>query len=438
MSEAFLTGFALAAAVALLLFPLSSRTAMFGQLIACINSLRVSINLTPDLPKTQQIENENSDQTADLDSIPNGQKIFVITQSPALVGTFNKLSVDMASAKHEIAYGNIDPADIDQLSRLLRPILVPTIALGLKGEVFQELRASAAELLGDISQMIDLTNAGLDHARLRLQSAQIKKVSDIGDAEVQAGSPGFTDFLKKSLNSFKSGLETISSWYRANQDEDGINSGNDYIQDGQKPPKRFDQQQLYVILFVRHLIECRAIAVIDLIEFLDRHHDESSNNRIILPNKIFRSILLHLKHAEEDPGHTVVRSRKPTRKYDGSFSQVEKEIEHLFPATRWERYSHHLRTIARALRSPESVFGLRVTLATLSVGIACFLHISQTFFLENRLAWALVFSTIGMSWTSGQSVFGLLIRVVNSPTIFTFIPRILKNHTDWDLNRNCP
>jgi hypothetical protein len=59
------------------------------------------------------------------------------------------------------------------------------------------------------------------------------------------------------------------------------------------------------------------------------------------------------------------------------------------------------------LRSDASAFGLRVAAATMSIGIVCFLQETQTFFLRNRLLWAMIMVAISMSRTAGQSIFGV-------------------------------
>lgn len=47
----------------------------------------------------------------------------------------------------------------------------------------------------------------------------------------------------------------------------------------------------------------------------------------------------------------------------------------------------------------------------MSVGIVAFLESTQVFFIEQRLVWAMIIIAIGMTVTSGQSVFGFLARI---------------------------
>lgn len=66
-----------------------------------------------------------------------------------------------------------------------------------------------------------------------------------------------------------------------------------------------------------------------------------------------------------------------------------KDPEHLPAATALERLGDGLRIVPRFFRSDASTFGVRVTLATMSIGIICYLEASQVWFIENRLLWAL-------------------------------------------------
>ena len=46
----------------------------------------------------------------------------------------------------------------------------------------------------------------------------------------------------------------------------------------------------------------------------------------------------------------------------------------------------------------------------MTIGIVAFLESTQVFFNEQRLVWAMIIIAIGMTMTSGQSVYGFLLR----------------------------
>jgi uncharacterized membrane protein YgaE (UPF0421/DUF939 family) len=52
--------------------------------------------------------------------------------------------------------------------------------------------------------------------------------------------------------------------------------------------------------------------------------------------------------------------------------------------------------------------------ATMTVGIVAFLHDTQSFFMEQRLVWAMIIIAIGMTVTTGQSVFGFFGRILGT------------------------
>lgn len=76
--------------------------------------------------------------------------------------------------------------------------------------------------------------------------------------------------------------------------------------------------------------------------------------------------------------------------YMGSGFSPLKDPEHLPPATIWQHFGNGLRAIPHFLGSTESAFGFRVACATLTVGIVAFLKDTQTFFIEQRLVWAMI------------------------------------------------
>jgi hypothetical protein len=79
-----------------------------------------------------------------------------------------------------------------------------------------------------------------------------------------------------------------------------------------------------------------------------------------------------------------------------------------------QHFGNGVRAIPRFLGSTESAFGFRVACATLTIGIVAFLKDTRTFFMEQRLVWAMIIIAIGMTMTSGQSIFGFFGRVAGT------------------------
>lgn len=81
--------------------------------------------------------------------------------------------------------------------------------------------------------------------------------------------------------------------------------------------------------------------------------------------------------------------------YMGSGFFPRKDPEHLPPNTAWQHFGNGIRKIPHFLGSTESAFGFRVACATLTVGIVAFLKDTQTFFIEQRLVWAMIIIVSG-------------------------------------------
>ena len=100
--------------------------------------------------------------------------------------------------------------------------------------------------------------------------------------------------------------------------------------------------------------------------------------------------------------------------YSGASFQASKDPEHLPPTNAWQRVGNGLRKASSILGSAESAFGFRVACATLSIGIVAYLKDTSEFFLTQRLVWALIMVSIGMTVTAGSGVFGFIGRIVGT------------------------
>jgi hypothetical protein len=332
MTETFLTGFAIAAAVSLFVFPLSSRAVMFRQLAVTIGSLRRAVH--PRLTEQQNLRNnekvdrkyQDKSIATQEEELPDCKEAFI--QSATLCQNFSKLLVDMTAE--------------------------PTM-----------------HLLQEISQMGHFMNLAYDHlsSKLGLVSPPRKLVT--GDAEAvslenEIGQSSFEILFRETLEKFCAGREArITTWTKVKTDDLEIRKA--ITETSMHTRERFAQQQLYMLLYIEHLMGSCANSALNLIKFVDAK--SQVKNHLILPANLLHGHWHHFKHAQEDLEHTVTRSeRRPQQannSMEGYYNPIDMEIEHLPPESTWERHSNHFRTIGHVLRSPESVFGLRVTLATL-------------------------------------------------------------------------
>ena len=102
--------------------------------------------------------------------------------------------------------------------------------------------------------------------------------------------------------------------------------------------------------------------------------------------------------------------------YLGDGFSRARDPEHLPPTSNWQRFGNRLRAIPHFFGSNESIFAVRCACATMSIGIVAFLENTRVFFLEQRLVWAMIIVAVGMTMTSGQSLFGFACRIGGTTT----------------------
>jgi len=136
--------------------------------------------------------------------------------------------------------------------------------------------------------------------------------------------------------------------------------------------------------------------------------------------------------------------------YLGDSLRAKKDPEHLPVANAWERFGNGVRAISGFLGSSESAFGFRVACATMTIGIVAYLRDTQSFFVTQRLVWAMIMVAIGMTTTAGSGVFSFVGRIagttiamctsivmwyiVDQKTGFDYPYRVLtRKHTDGTL-----
>ncbi|CAK7274863.1 hypothetical protein SEPCBS57363_006382 [Sporothrix epigloea] len=179
------------------------------------------------------------------------------------------------------------------------------------------------------------------------------------------------------------------------------------------------QSQLYVLLYMEQLMIATGEAVQDFVEFADKRVADGTMDKTRFLFPTLRRIRKWVISVFSDKGATnddTEEVLKPNFNvvFMGDGFNTKKDPEHLPPVNAWQHFGNGLRMISRFLGSDESVFGMRVVCATLTVGIVCYLQPTQRFFQEQRLVWAMVIIAIGMTQTSGQSIFGFLCRIGGS------------------------
>ncbi|KIH87754.1 hypothetical protein SPBR_04559 [Sporothrix brasiliensis 5110] len=251
---------------------------------------------------------------------------------------------------------------------------------------------------------------------------------------VKPGDEGFADIISHKIKNFyKMRSEILRIWAK----ERGL-------MDGTVPPLAKDgsggidpvfvaqeqrQSQLYVLLYMEQLMIATGEAVQDFVDYADKKVADGTmdKTRFLFPTlrrirKWAISVFNDKDTASEETSEDVLKPNFNVV-FMGDGFNTKKDPEHLPPANAWQHFGNGLRLVSRFLGSAESAFGLRVACATMTVAIVCYLRVSQHFFQEQRLVWAMIIIAIGMSQTSGQSIFGFFCRVGGSALamVFSFV-----------------
>ncbi|PVH89756.1 hypothetical protein DL98DRAFT_401128 [Cadophora sp. DSE1049] len=478
--EGFLTAFAISLGVNLFIIPVSSRTVVFKEQSGYIQLVRGILKAqtaylqsleTSDMflaPQAATEENNNQDgskKKAKKDSshpAQNTQAKALKESLTALTGLHGKLYGDMPFAKREVAWGKLDAKDVDEIFVLFRGILIPMIGMSTITDIFERIaerrgwvdvpgskfndieawekcherdkeeeKKTWNEIMKTLHEPFAVVTAamdeGLQHAALSLELIPKPKAKKGEDVEAKGGDPTpgdpkFGEYLDKKMLDFYSGRgATLKAWAR----QKGLNEAqfdsvrspgeNDAWTEDESKHRR-DQQQLYLILYLEHLLYSTGLAISELIKFADKKVADGTmtKKRLISPGqKRLKKWIMGIGKEDGSLDTNTPDSLEAGNNtiYMGSGFNPKKDPEHLPPQNAWQKFGNGIRTIPHFLASTESAFGFRVACATLTVGIVAFLKDTQKFFIEQRLVWAMIIIAIGMTMTSGQSIFGFLARV---------------------------
>jgi hypothetical protein len=478
--EAYLTGFGIATGVSLLVFPRTSRQIVFDGVRKYITGYRSALKANMVYIKSL----EDTDMFAAQRTTPAGFKparspeaeVFA-TQVQALSATQGKLAIDLAFAKREVAIGKLGPDDLQELFRLLRETMTPAIGLSCMSDIFErtseergwdrsvsfanvdltdaaneterariqaiaewhELIRLLKEPFASISEAID---EGFEHILLTLQFKKPAKHSATEDSHEAVGDlprPGDKDFaaaFHKRINDFQKSKELmLRGWSRMH----GIELPDDFFSD---PSVNFNapewmnannltedrrrlRRQLMVLLYIETLLYFSARRVYKVILFADglESAGKLSRSRLVFPGYkrirkwLHSSFFLHQDTNEDD---VMDFNDNSTSVELGQAFKQRKDPEHLLPASPWERFSDQFRKISHFFGSPASHFGFRVAVAVMALAVVNTLRDTQVFFTQQRLFWAQIMVSIGMTPSAGQSLRTFLLRILG-----TFIAMLL-------------
>jgi hypothetical protein len=414
-------------------------------------------------------------KTMGLDNSPEALQLKAMMK--ALTEMHGKVHGDLPFAKREVAYGKFSGKDLDDIFYHFRAIFLPLLGMSTLADVFDRIyeargwKPDTAEGTegstklrnreGDsvpeaqLNRSVERWDAvllamrkpfehlnetmieAIEHCALTLELKKApKKKKGTEDVEANADSvkPGTKEYAahyeNRTREVYHHMIDALKEWATAEKevvaDVEKLVSEGHLGEDVQL--KRWDgkeQAQLFLVLYMAHLFYSTATAILDLVKYADGKVEDGTmtKKKIVYPNYTHLKKWLHsifkiedgtvdLNHPDSsEAGSHSVYEGKPVKKLDP---------EHLPPKNKWQKFGNGLRSISHFLGSTESGFGLRVTAATMTVGIVCFLHNSQHFFFDQRLVWSLIIIAIGMTPTSGSAIFGFIGRVLGTTLAMVF------------------
>ncbi|EEU33768.1 uncharacterized protein NECHADRAFT_98339 [Fusarium vanettenii 77-13-4] len=442
---AMLFGMALATGVSLFIFPISSRMVVIGELRGLICLLRKVVGLQKEYLATLArddifyIETRNAEEreasqdkkklkSKDEGMAKEAKAAKRLTETIHTIrGLTGKVHGNMAFAKRDMAWGKLDAKDLGETFTLIRNLTIsmrngdkftcrylPPSRRTPKAECQnwekQVWNGVMKQLHTPFQTLVEAIDQGLEHTGICLEILPKPKVtrkstssgSDDVEAHGDAVNPGdqcFGSLVDKKVQEFYLQNGDIPRAWVGDEASDAI-------------PR--NQTQLYVTLYIQQLMHAAGEALQDLVAFADEKVEDGTmkHKRLLFPTerRLWKWLMSVFKEQDSSVKQNQDILETNNVNYGDSFNP-KKDLEHL-PATNiWQHFGNGLRRIPLALGSKESVFGFRVAAATMTVGLLAFLEQTQQFFQDQRLDWAMITIALGMTITSGQSIFGFFCRV---------------------------
>ncbi len=285
------------------------------------------------------------------------------------------------------------------------------------GLIFRDYRAP-------IEHLQAFATAALQHVAICLGATQ-PKPSPLPEELLRAlpgpipslGSPGFTAYFKDQVSFWhQSRSRILNNWEQRRSARTG--QGNDDEKPRVPHLSKHDQEQLLVILYLQHLFHGLLDCVQDLLVYAEEHDVRRHPKQLILPGRRKFIKMIHSlvkadgvgEHpADTHEGPTAVLYPVPSR----LMGTADAHPEYLKPKNAWQRFGRQLRRVSSFLSSSQSLFGLRVACAVMSVAIIALLADTSAFFFRQRLIWA-VSTIVDTSYSTKLTTFVQMIIIAFS------------------------
>ena len=314
-----------------------------------------------------------------------------------------------------------------------------------KGTVKARWSEIMRALHSPVEEMTEAMDEGLQHVLYALELAKPPKnreakregndtnnasedVEAKGDA-VKPGDKQFATYLAEKIEGFSQKRNVMLNNWSKQKTDAGLSSDRfDHLPHPAQMPDvdghdqtqhQRNQWQIYLVLYLEFLLWSTGLAVLDFVRFADLKVQSGamSKKRLVVPgmHRLRKWVMNLFKPEDSSTEHTPDSSELGSNYISaGDSLQIQKDPEHLPPTNAWQRLGNSIRSLSHVLGSQESAFGFRVACATLSVGIVAYLRDTHEFFTEQRLVWAMIMISIGMTSTAGSGVFGFFGRIVGT------------------------
>lgn len=448
----FLTAYAIAAAVNVLIWPTTSRDEVKRQSASLIDSLKECIakyrTYTDSSSKSMEMQQDSDDPVSLFQDLKD--------QSRETSALFGKIKLELEFARKEVAYGKLKPDHLHKLYVGMREILQPIMGLTTfldivtnvhhnddsfeatgSSQILQAIRelepdewkAIVKTCSDSHAQLQEAMCQGLDHISIQLRLVSKPKAPRIDVEHLAVPQPGHTSFarhLEQELRKCRVEHDKfVQEWLNQSQiNSQGVQptfptsshrSETRLFSTHASKGSRDRQLQLY--LYLNFLLYNTGDAILRQVHFADSLVADGtmSRNRFIFPGCRTTSELMMGAFLDPDQDEAMgINPNNGSNIWVGDLFNHKKDPEHLPPTNAYERCTDFLRRIPQSLSSSHASFGLRCAVATLSTAIAGFLARSRPFFLDQRGIWAASTTAIAMTPQFGASLSAFCMRILGT------------------------
>lgn len=441
----FLIGLSAAVGVSLFILPITSRRNVFKALDAYTNALDglfdAQIAFVSDKAHTASeipTEKPGKGDTRSLEGV-------IEARLSALGGILSKIKAELNYTKIEFAWGKLVPEDLTQIHDHLSSLFLSLAGLSMLPEISQTMlthglaqqdtiqeakynrdETRQAPQWGNMVNGLEtrltstqkLIGAGLEAAMELLEiplSRATQRQRNLSPPDLEQGTDSVVQSLKPStffyqeIAKYEDRRRNLHRIWPSLMFPSEISTTLSKEEVDQQSGDHDVREHLLVFLFMEQMQNEALHAVHELLNFAETKVNSGSmrRNRLIIPSYRVFDLVTPLM----DVAHYQSSDKRRSSSSSIARPWKSRDAEHLAPRNWLERIGSHLRGLAKLLTSPESKFGARVAMASVTVAILAYIRQTHNWFTEERVIWVMVVIVIGMKAESGASTYGYLARI---------------------------